>query len=354
MPETGRKHLDFGIWGFAFGYFACYIPYSALTKATSKGLIPGMDGPVSGFFILPASAMTSLIGMLLFLTFMGWWRHAGRARILGRSIPAPSRYTFISGLCTAAIVATTTLAYTFEGVSIVFVMLLMRGGLLILAPVVDAVARRSVRWFSWAGLVLSILALLAAFSDRSGNHASGFGLPTLCAIDITIYLSSYFVRLRFMSRLAKSADGDANLRYFVEEQLIATPAVVLTLAMWGFLGTSEVAAQIHDGFTEVWTSNVLWQALLIGAFSQGTGIFGGLILLDKRENTYCVPVNRSSSILAGVLASFSLTLLLGQRPPSPFELTGASLIITAILFLTIPPMMERRMAAASQRRGAAL
>ena len=25
------------IWGFAFGYFACYVPYSALTKAVSSG-----------------------------------------------------------------------------------------------------------------------------------------------------------------------------------------------------------------------------------------------------------------------------------------------------------------------------
>ena len=82
--------------------------------------------------------------------------------------------------------------------------------------------------------------------------------------------------------------------------------------------------------------------LLVGLLSQGTGIFGGLILLDKRENTYCVPVNRSSSILAGVVASFSLAAWLGMAAPSAYELAGAGLVVAAILVLTIPPMLAKR------------
>ena len=44
--------VKISIWGLAFGYFAFYVPYSATTKALSKGLIPGSD-PISGFEILP-------------------------------------------------------------------------------------------------------------------------------------------------------------------------------------------------------------------------------------------------------------------------------------------------------------
>ncbi|MCA9528119.1 MAG: hypothetical protein KC549_17655, partial [Myxococcales bacterium] len=90
--------------------------------------------------------------------------HASRLRVGRWSIPFPGRWTFLSGLCTAGIIATTTLAYTFEGVSIVFMMLLMRGGLLVLAPIVDKVTGRRVRWFSWAALAMSMGALLVAFS----------------------------------------------------------------------------------------------------------------------------------------------------------------------------------------------
>jgi drug/metabolite transporter (DMT)-like permease len=82
--------------------------------------------------------------------------------------------------------------------------------------------------------------------------------------------------------------------------------------------------------------------LVIGILSQGTGIFGGLILLDRRENTFCVPVNRASSVLAGVVGSYGLVVLFAARPPSDRELLGALLIILAIVALTVPPAMQRR------------
>lgn len=340
LPSPGQdtaSHASWGIWGLAFGYFAAYVPYSALTKALSKGLVPGMEAPLSGYAILPAATVASVVAMIAFLSAARWWHYASQRRIGRFSVPVPTRWTLLSGLCTAAIVATTTLAYTFKGVSIVFVMLLMRGGLLMIAPVVDAFARRHVRWFSWAGLVLSLGALVVAFSEKGSYEIS-----VVCLIDIGVYLAAYFVRLRFMSRIAKSPDGDANRRYFVEEQLVATPAVLLMLVLGALVGQDSMAAEVRRGFTDIWTSGALLPAMLVGVLSQGTGIFGGLILLDRRENTFCVPVNRSSSILAGILASFSLAWLAGQSGPSGAELFGAGLILTAILFLTIPPMLERR------------
>lgn len=338
LPDsTQTRSAELGIWALAFGYFAAYVPYSATTKALSKGLLPGMSAPLSGYALLPISTMASLIGMMTFLSAMGWWRYATQRRLGPLTLPSPTRWTLLSGLCTAAIVATTTLAYTFTGVSIVFVMLLMRGGLLMIAPVVDFLARRRVRWFSWAGLLLSLSALLVAFSETSSYEIS-----VLCMVDIAAYLLAYFVRLRFMSRIAKSDDGDANRRYFVEEQLVATPAVLAMLVLGALVGQDAIALEVRRGFTDVWGTAAMWPAVLVGLLSQATGIFGGLILLDRRENTFCVPVNRSSSILAGVLASFSLAWLLGQRTPSSAELLGAALIITAILFLTIPPALERR------------
>jgi hypothetical protein len=83
----------------------------------------------------------------------------------------------------------------------------------------------------------------------------------------------------------------------------------------------------------------------IGLLSQGTGIFGTLIFLDHSETAYCVPVNRASSILAGVLASGSLWISFGATPPSPHKLVGAGVVVTAILFLSIPPLLEKRRAA---------
>jgi len=342
-PDLAPK-AGVSIWWFAFGYFACYAPYSALTKAVTGGLTTGMQSPLTGFELLPCTVLVSTIGMYIFLSAMRWWRHASHFEFLGRSLPRPGLWTFLSGVCTAGIIGTTTLAYTFEGVSIVFVMLLMRGGVVLIAPVVDRLSGRRVRWFSAIGSVLSLAALVVAFSEQGG-----YDISVLCAVDVGIYLLSYFIRFRFMSRLAKSDDASLNQRYFVEEQMVASPFLLVVLLLAAFLGHGGFFDELHAGFTSFWSRGVVLQAVLIGALSQGTGIFGSLILLDARENTFCVPVNRSSSILAGVVASFTLALIFDISSPSAHQLVGASLIIAAILVLSIAPALERR----SQRQAAA-
>lgn len=327
----------YGIWALAFGYFAAYVPYSALTKAMSKGILPGMAEPVPGLELLPITVVASMFGMFAFLTWKGWWKYAAHSTVFGIRIPHPTLWTFLSGLGTAAVVATTTLAYTFEGVSIVFMMLLMRGGVLVIAPIVDTISGRHVRWFSWVALALSFAALFVTFSGDGG-----FVLSVAAAIDVAIYLTAYFVRLRFMSRLAKSSDENANLRYFVEEQMVGTPALLVFLAVLALIGGTETNLTIRAGFTSFLSSELLPVGIAIGLLSQGTGIFGGLILLDKRENTFCVPVNRSSSILAGLVATFCLWAILDEPFPPATEFVGAALVIAAILFLSLPPLMEKR------------
>jgi hypothetical protein len=319
------------VWLFAFGYFASYVPYSALTKAVSSGQIGGSR--VSGVELLPVSAMASLVGMFVFITAMRWWKYASTVKIGALNVPAPTRYTLLSGICTSVVIATTTLAYTFSGISIVFMMLLMRGGVLILAPLVDRLSHRKVRWFSTVGLALSINALLVAFLEEKD---AGYGLTWVALVDLLAYLGAYFVRLRFMTRLAKSDDMAQRTRYFVEEQMVATPVLVAMLAIGSLFSES-----LHAGFTTFFERPVVVEGILIGLFSQGTGIFGGLVLLDKSENSYSVPVNRCASVLAGVVASYAIMLWLGGRGPSVHELMGAFLIVQAILFLTIPVALER-------------
>lgn len=325
------------IWWMAFGYFASYWPYSALVKAISDGLLPGQNGRVDGMALQPAQVAASLVSMFVFITWIGWWKYPRKVSFLGTRLPFPTLWTALSGVCTATVIITTNLAYSFQGVSIVFVMLLMRGGVLILGPIVDAITGRRVRWFSAAGMLLSLAALLVAFTERGG-----YDITLLCAIDVAAYLLAYFIRFQFMSRIAKSDDASMNIRYFVEEQMVATPFLMLVLGLVGLAGTGPMADQVRAGFSEVPSSSVFLFVVLAGIFSQGTGIFGTLIFLDKRENTFCIPVNRSSSVLAGLLASITLALLLGKRMPSAHEILGASLVIAAILVLSLSPIVAKR------------
>src|SRR5262249_42296654 len=152
------------LW-FALGYFAFYVPYSALAKVLSQGLLSGTGRPVPGFVLLPATVIATTAGMLATITVAGGWSHLGRRRVAGLSVPLPRLSTFLSGLATAAIIATTTLNYTFGGISILLALLLMRGGVLILAPIVDVAFRRQIAWESWAALGLSFAAIFVALSE---------------------------------------------------------------------------------------------------------------------------------------------------------------------------------------------
>lgn len=333
--DARLRRQDLGIWFFAFGYFATYVPYSALDKALAEGLLPGMRGGVSGFELLPCTVLATLVGMLVFLWITGWWRLTGTKAVLGLTLHLPTPWTFLSGLCTAAIIMTTTLAYTFPGVSIVFMMLLMRGGVLVIAPLVDAATGRSVRWYSWTALALALGALLVAFAERLS-----FRLGLAAGLNVGFYLLAYFVRLRFMSRLAKSDRPDEMKRYFAEEQMVATPALVLMLGLLALWDAGPVTGAVRAGFTSFFERGVTLPAIAVGLCSLGTGIFGGLILLDRRENTFCVPVNRASSILAGIAASLLLHGLVGLRLPSAHQWAGAGLIVAAILVLSLPTLKE--------------
>ncbi len=326
------------IWWFAFGYFACYAPYAALTKALTSGLTDTGGTPVSGVELLPPSVMAAVATLFVFLIATGWWRRAGRRTIAGVTLPLPGKLTFLSGLCSSGIIATTTLSYTFEGVSIVFVMLLMRGGVLIMAPLVDRLSGRHVRWFSWAGLALSVGSLVVAFAF---DPRRGGAITLVCAIDVALYLGFYYVRLSLMSKLAKSKEQGANLRYFVEEGMVSAPMLLLLLGVGALTLGGGVGDDLRAGFTSFWDRPVALHGLAVGMLSQGTGIFGGLVFLDQRENTFCVPVNRASSVLAGLVSSAWLAWYYGSRGLPPNELAGATLIIGAIGFLTIPSAVTK-------------
>ena len=335
MVRAVRERGVASIWVWAFGYFAAYAPYSLLTKALSDGLL----GPkVPGNMILPLSTFASFIVALMFLFATGWWRSATKVMVGGLALPRPTRWTALSGLCGATILTTTTLAYTLEGVSIVFMMLLMRGGVLIMAPLVDALSRRAVRTASWVALGLTLLSLLVAMAGR----VEGARISLVASLNVAAYLGAYFVRLQFMSRLAKSDSADATRRYFVEEQLVSTPAAFVALGVLAMIGSGHALGEIREGFTTLpFTSMWPW-AVLIGILSQAVGVFGALVLLDKSENSFSVPVNRASSVLAGVVATLGLQLIWSGPPLELSEGLGAALVIAAIVVLSVPAFNPKK------------
>jgi hypothetical protein len=331
-----RRQFSLGIWTLGFGYFIFYTPYSALTKAITDGLLSADAKPIPGPVILPVSVMATVVMMFAIITVARWWRYAGRREFFGLSVPFPNRSTFLSGLCIATIIGTTTLAFSFSGISILFVLVLLRGGVLIIGPIVDASLNRRVRWFSWAAMAVSLLALLVALAD-----VSNYKLTLFAVLDIAAYLLAYFFRLRLMTRLAKTDDKKVTLRYFVEEQIVATPSLLIALAVFAAIGTGDVLTDLRRGFTDVLSSDMIVPAMMVGVSYAALCVCTTLIFLDRRENTFCVPMHCGSSMLSGVVATLALTTFYGQAPPSAAQFASAGLIVVALSFLS--PLHHARM-----------
>jgi len=324
-----KRRYSLGIWALGLGYFLSYTPYSGLTKALSNGLFSSTNGPVKGPVLLPISAIATVIGMFAFITAMGWWKYAGRREFLGRQVPFPRKLTFLSGICMATIMGTTTLAFTFGGLSIVLVLVLLRTGTLIIAPVVDQIVGRRVRWFSWAAMLISLSAVLIALSE-----ATSYTLTIAATIDVAAYLAAYFFKLQFMSRLAKTNEREATLRYLVEEQMVASPLLVVALVVMAFIGYGDVMMGFRTGLTTFVTTPGAVFAALVGLCYAALCVCTSLIFLDRRENTFCMPMHCGSSLLAGFTASVILAGLYNQSMPTPAQNVSSGLLIVALGFLS--------------------
>lgn len=326
MLNRQRKY-GLGIWGLGLGYYLFYTPYSGFTKAMSNGLL-GV-GSIPGPVLLPISVMATVVALLGFITLMKWWKYAGRREFFGISIPFPRRLTFLSGICTAVIIGTTTLAFTFGGLSIVLVLVLLRGGILVIAPLVDAMLKRRVRWFSWAAMLTSLLAVMVVLAD-----ASNYKMSVAAIVDVAAYLTAYFFKFQFMTRLAKSEERSATLRYFVEEVMIASPLLLLALGVMAAIGVGNVMMGFRLGFTTFVGTRAAVFAMLVGLSYAGLNVCTTLIFLDCRENTFCVPMHCGSSMLSGLTAAYALTFLFNQKPPSVPQIVSAGLIAVALGFLS--------------------
>jgi protein-tyrosine-phosphatase len=342
------EHREPGLLGLGIGYFAFYLPYCALVRALASGLLPREHGaPTSGFALLPAVALGSLAAMPLYVLLSGRWRDARRVSWRGRSLPWVGRESLVSAFWTAIIIGTTTLNFTFKGVSILLVLLLMRGGILILSPIVDKLRRRAVAWYSWAALAVSLAAVWVALAD-----VDNYRLTWLAALSLAAYLAGYFGRFEIMSRHAKSHDEPRNRRYFIEEHAAATPILVALLGLAALVGHGESLLQLRWGFTHLLATPAALPAFLAGVCYEGLFVFTSLIFLNRREYTYCVPVHCSSSLFAGMAASYVLAARYGIAPPSAAQYAGLALVLVAILLLASPAWMARRSAAGGAWAGA--
>ena len=334
--ETHIKPKKLPLELIVFTYFLVWIPYIALSRGLTSTAHGDMTRPLKGLEFIPVSLTLVLVFIYLFFTLSGWWKFAQHKVIWGISLPCPTKWTLLSALGSAMLLVTVPLSYTFAGVSIPFIQLLMRGDVLLIAPIVDLASGRKVRWYSWVALVMVAVAIIVTIWDRGG-----FFLPPLCIAAIVIYTIGYFLRLGIMTKIAKTPDPAMMKRYFVEEQMVTYPMAILALGVLALIGQAGPLLDIRWGFVDIWQTGAVWWVVPVGIFTAVLAIYAAQILLDERENTFCVPLERSASILGGIAATYLLSMLYGLPEPTKAELVGATILMAAIALLSLAPRLSR-------------
>ena len=313
-------------------YFLSYLPNVMLTRWVATSLNPALGRPLTGLETLPAALIINLVLTLVIIWTVGWQRDAHAMQLGKWRVPRPTRLTLLAGIGSALVLATVPLSYTFQGVSIPFIQLVMRGDILLIAPLVDFAFSRQVRWWSWTALGMVLAALLITLTDRGGLK-----LPPLALATVALYTLGFFIRLAVMTRIGKNGDAATVRRYFVEEKIVALPLAIALLAVIAASGVGGQAGQLRWGFVAVWSDPVIWVLAGIGTTLTVISVFGIMILLDPRENAYCVPLERAASLIAGLGGSVLLALWFAGEMPRPAEFVGAAILIAAIVLLSLAP-----------------
>jgi protein-tyrosine-phosphatase len=98
------------------------------------------------------------------------------------------------------------------------------------------------------------------------------------------------------------------------------------------------------GLTSFLTSPAAVYAALVGSSYAALCVCTTLIFLDRRENTFCVPMHCGSSMLAGFTATIVLAYLYNQGSPTMTQSVSAGLIFVALGFLSPLHHLDRLLA----------
>ena len=261
-----RKRLP--IEFFALLYLLAYMPYVLAVRWLASVTYPPLGRALSGLEILPATMILSGALTWVLVCLSGWSKDAHHRKVWGLSLPWPTRWTVLSGIGTSLLLFTVPLSFTFAGVSIPFMQLLMRGDVLVIAPLVDLVSGRKVAWYSWLALLLVGAGLTLTISRRGGLH-----LPPLAILTVVLYALGYFVRLIVMTKIGKTGDRKTARGYFVEEKMVAIPLAIAALAAISLLGLGPQGGELRFGFVQVWSSGQLGAIMAVSALLVIVSVF---------------------------------------------------------------------------------
>lgn len=297
-------------------YIACYAVYAYTTKRAGSGGAP--------FMVAAICCGVGLVG----------WLAVVLAQVR-RGTWAPlrvTRATLAAGLCSVLILVSSTASYAIPAVSLVLPLLLNKGGVLAMAPLLDRRRGAVVTPRAWCVLGLAVCGMACGIVPGLLTARA----PTLLALALS---AAYL--LGYVGKLSVIGGQKGNAPFLREEMSVTTVAALPVALLLGVLLSPAPAIALAASLSNGWV-------YVAGLASQGCGYFGGMLLMRQAPHSLCVPLNRAASVLAGLLASCAL-----GRWPSRWEIFGAT-VMTIALAVGVWPVRAKRAARLDLRAKVAL
>ena len=335
-------------------YYCFYVVTGVAVKYFRGPAAQGYPGLGEIEYMAYSTAGGTAICLFVVLV-MRWWRlqSSRRFRLGSLQLPAELAYIIPSGVCTAVVIPTTTLLYTFP-IPVMVAMVIIRGAVIVVSPLVDAIQvrqgilKKRVYWEEDAavGFALAAVASNLFWGQQQGGFSIVRSAPAL--VTLVSYVLAYFIRIYIMNYFKNTRPPGTpldNKGFFALEQIAAaaTLAVAAVVAFHAPRLFDSSAPQLLEFHRAVVAPPATWSlAVLSGTAFGAVAFFSVFIFMFKgRTATFAGLVNRLTSLVAGTTATLLSWLLFGGRLPSLQDWISLGFILIAVAFLS---RAERRRA----------
>lgn len=332
------------------GYFVFYI----ITGISVKYFLYYPQGPkLDGMEYLVYSTAGGTLFATAISLILHWYRldTVRKVEVLGFKIPFELLYIIPSGAMTAIVVPTTTLMYSFRNISVMVAMVLMRGAVIIIGRVVDAVLikqkilEKTVYREENIAVVFALMAvgtkLFTSGSEGKQSLFSSFPVMTI----FTIYLAAYAFRIYIMNyykntRPPEAAKKNNNKAFFAIEQFAcAATLITVTFISVIIIKANNIFGPRATPFAEaVLNPDPSWWywGVVAGVAFGIVAIFSVFLFMFKgRTATFSGLVNRLTSLIAGTVSTLIFAAVFGGKWPVPLDWVVFLFIVIAVVFMGI-------------------
>lgn len=328
------------------GYFIFYVITGVSVKYFLGSSQKGFPGMLDMQYLVYSTIGGNVFALGIVL-FLGWYKFQSNRLVnfFGLKIPVEYYYIIPSGICTAIVIPTTTLMYSLP-ISVMVAMVIMRGSVIIISRIVDAVQIRQgilKKHVYMEENIAVIFALLAVAINIFWQKGGGFDFIYNHAAMIILgsYILAYLIRIYIMNYYKNTRGKDVkqdNKGFFAIEQIAATTAMLIIgllvyfspqLFNWdGKLVTDYISA--FNDPPSLWG----W-AILAGTAFGAVAFFSVFIFMFKgRTATFAGLVNRLTSLVAGTAATLIFYFVFGGKFPSTEDWVSLLFILISVGFIT--------------------